>query len=382
MVETCAFQINFLKIVDFADLCSLTEKMLTGFEINKWGHVFPKHYIALSMYGHCIDTMIAHFQYPPSISVLVGHYLVSSTFNLTMEQYRSLKEPDKIKSLQSTTEKILLLGLDQQNLKPLEAKPHLEGLLKTLVQICNQTYTTHEPLSPICSTIENQWIQQSSNMMKAVFQACPEVGFQTSASLQAVTENKYDLFQMNLKIVFSWWKRRMELMLSHFGDYTLNMENLQIFTFCMFTKGEAFGNFGVRLAWLSGADDPRKNFDKSYQHLSTPKFCDFLTNKGVFVYRKKEKMLFKEVQHCLNEFIEDDDIAHLLFMTILFNSNETRSLQKQYQHLLVKKLAEVCSKFGAENGDDAFVQMNGLLSKFIMLIGRFKHEAMKIIGNL
>ena len=69
-------------------------------------------------------------------------------------------------------------------------------------------------------------------------------------------------------------------------------------------------------------------------------------------------------------------------MSILFNSNETRSLQKQYQHLLVKRLAEVSSDVSAENGDHALCLLKGLLIQFIELNGRYNYEVMEIVHSL
>ena len=58
-------------------------------------------------------------------------------------------------------------------------------------------------------------------------------------------------------------------------------------------------------------------------------------------------------------------------MTLLFNSDETRHFQNQYQYLLVKKLAENRGYWGTDSGDSALCLLENLFGEYITLADRF-----------
>ena len=74
------------------------------------------------------------------------------------------------------------------------------------------------------------------------------------------------------------------------------------------------------------------------------------------------------------KFARNEDVAHLFFMTLLFNSDETRHFQNQYQYLLVKKLAKNRRYWGTDSGDSALCLLENLFGEYITLADRFMNN--------
>ena len=352
------------------------------YEVNKWGQIVPLNFVSLSIYGQCINALICHFQYPQYFSVFIGNYLLCSTDHFTKEQVGKIKDLEKVMELQVLAREIIQFGWNQENSNSRVAIGELETLLQTLCtmsHVSKQVHVSHEPLSTVCSMAENQWIQQSVNMMRSAFQACMDQELVFKCVVPAAQGN-YEAYLQNQVQWYSWLGKRFQGVLNNFGSFDLNLNTFQTVCMCLYAKAESFDNVKEQIEWLRGDENPRRTFDEMMiSHIPATDCYKGMVHVGAFVHRKRDQLRFKEIYVDLKKILKDDNVAHLLLMSILFNSDETQTLQNLYQHLLVKKLAEICSDFGGENGDHMLCLLRGLFKEYIELIGRQSLEIEKDI---
>ena len=350
------------------------------FEVNRWGHIIPLNFGSLSIYGQCIMRTVDHFQYPQCFSALVGNFLLCNTQHFTQQQINSLKNHEKIKDLQVLAKEIIQFGWNQDNSNPNVVVEKLDALLDTLCtmsQVSKQTFTSFEPLSTICSNVENQWIQQSSKMMKSVFQDISDGGFLAHISVPSA-QGKYDSYIQNQAQMFSLFSKRMQEVLNRLGTIPLKMDNFSYSVYFVFAKSEAFTSLKDQVDYLTGFNNSSETLDgQEMSQLPTTNCYTFLEDIGVFVHRKQEKLHFKKIHDTLRDILRNDDVCHLFIMSIILNTDEARSLQNFYNHLLVKKLAEICLGFGEENGDKMLCLFRKLAIDYTQLFGRFNLEMKK-----
>ena len=350
------------------------------FEVNKWGHIIPLNFGSLGIYGQCVNALFDHFQYPQCLSVLVGNFLLCTTQHFTQHQINSFKNPDKIKDLQVLAKEVIQFGWNQENSNPNVVVGELDTLLNTLLtisQVSKQTFTYFEPLSTICSLVENQWIQESSKMMKSVFQDISDGGFLAHISVPSA-QGKYDLYLQNQGQMFSLFSIRMQEVLNKLGNYQLNMDNFCYSFYFVAAKSEAFATLKDQVDYLTGFHSPSETLEgQEMSQLPTSNCYKFLEDIGVFVHRKQDKLQFKKIHDTLKNILRNDDVCHLFIMSIILNAEEARSLQNLYNHLLVKKLAEICFDFGEENGDNMLCLFRNLATDYTQLFGRFNLEMKK-----
>ena len=329
----------------------------------------------MDIYARCVEAINQNFQYPPFFSCLIGYYALFTTDHWTEVQKSSLKDPELIKDLQRQAEDIILLGWNDRNTDPNVGVGQLDTMIKTL-DIMNQiNSSTGEDItdtsSTICSLLENQWIEGSYNRFKQHFRA----NRLTSDLIKHFVAASHDNFTGYGNTQHSFvqlYKKRFENILDSFGTERVNMKNFQ--TLCMFCglKGWSFKNLKEQLAWNMGSENPLEGYDEyAVNDLPAVNIYNLFLFFGVFRKRKEDQLRFKEVSKTLMEFARNEEISHLFLMTILFNSDDTPSLQNQYEYLLVKKLAEFKHLFGASNGDQALCSLRSLFAEYISLSEKF-----------
>ena len=362
---------------------SVKERSL--FEVNKWGHIIPLNFVSLNIYGQCMNALFDHFQYPQCFSVLIGNFLLCSTQHFSQEQYNRLENPEKVKELQVLAKDVIQFGWNQENSNSNVAVGELETLLQTLCtmsQLSTQTTTCLEPLSTVCSLVENQWIQQSSNMVKSVYQDIPDGGLLPYCWIPMAKGDFGHTGQHTAKC-YSLFSARAQDILKRWGTTKLDTNNFDLYMRCLLTKTEGFDNLKDQIDYLNGSNDQQKTFDEmAMSQLPTTSIYKFLLYTGVFVHRKGEQLRFKEVYDKLKKILSNDDVCHLLLMSILLNTNETRSLQNLYQQLLVKKLGEVCLDLDGDNGDQKLCLLRRLVMDYTQLFGRCNLEIKKDMQKL
>ena len=351
---------------------SIKERSL--FEVNKWGQIIPLNFVSLGIYGQCINALFDNFQYPQCFSVFIGYFLLCTTKHFTQEQLNSLEDSEKVKGLEVYAKEIIQFGWTKEASSLNVAVGELDTLVQTLCtisQVSKQTATCFEPVSAVCSLVENQWIQQSSKMMKSVFQDIPDGGFLPYCFIPAAKGDYGDTVQIQAKW-FSLFFTRAQGILKKWGATKLDIDNFDVYARCLVTKTEGFDNLKYQIDYLNGSNDNQKTFDEMLMSQLPPSSTyKFLLHTGVFVHRKGEQLRFKDVCDKLINILSNDDVCHLFLMSILLNTDATRSLQNLYQHLLVKKLGEVCLDLDGENGDQKLCLLRRLVMDFIQLFGRF-----------
>ena len=329
----------------------------------------------MDIYARCVEAIDENFQYPPFFSCLIGYYAIFTTEHWTEGQKNSLKDPKLIKDIQKQAEDIILLGWNNRNTDANVGVGQLDTLIKTL-DIMNQINSaTGEDItdtsSTICSLLENQWIEGSYSRFKQHFRA----NQWTSDLIKCFVDMSQDNFTGygNVKdSLVQLLKKRFEHILGSFGSLKLSMRNFQTLTMFCALKGHSFQNLKEQMAWNMGSENPLAAYDElAVNGLPVVSLYNVFLFSGAFGKRKEEQLRFKEVSEILMKFASNEQISHLFFMTILFNSDETRSLQNQYQYLLVKKLAEFKHLFGVSNGDQALCSLKNLFAEYISLSERF-----------
>ena len=329
----------------------------------------------MDIYARCIEAINQNFQYPPFFSCLIGYYALFATDHWTEVQKSSLKDPALIKDLQRQAEDIILLGWNNRNTDANIGIGQLDIMIKTL-DIMNQiNSSTGEDItdtsSTICSLLENQWIEGSYKRIKEHFRANQFSSDLIKCTIQ-MSQGNFTLYANARPSIDQIYKKRFENICDGFGNVEMNMRNFQtLLVFCGLT-GESFKNLKQQMAWFMGSENPLAAHDElAMDDLPVLSMYNMLLCSGGFRKRKDDQLRFKEVSKDLVKFVSNEEISHLFFMTILFNSDGTRSLQNQYEYLLVKKLAEFKHLFGASNGDQALCSLRSLFAEYISLSEKF-----------
>ena len=345
-------------------------------EINQWGQIIPlQKFIALDFYTKCIDAIDRYFQYPSFFSGLIGYFTILATDHWTDAERNCLKDPELIKTLQTQAEDIILLGWNSRNNNPTIGVGQLDTLIETLHVMNKCTISSGEEImdtsSSICSIFENQWIKNSFNHLQAYSKANPMTSDMVERFIALSQGNYYELNKF-MESISPFFKKRMNTFLSSYGNFKVKPENFKTLVMLAKLKGPSYKTLKDQLAWCNGSDNPVMSFDEyGVGHLPATSTYDSFVSSGIFVKRKQEQLRFKEIYEILTKFARNEELSHLFFMVNLFNSDELRNLQNQYQYLLVKKLAEFKHLFGAENGDQALCCLKNLFSEYISLSGRF-----------
>ena len=352
-------------------------------EINQWGQVIPsRKFVALDIYTRCIEAINQHFQYPSFFSALIGHLIFLSTDHWSLAQKAALKNPGLVQCLQEQADSIILLGWNINNTDPRVGIAQLDTLVKTLATMSHMAQVgssqngeeINEISSNICSILENKWIEESfvrfqSNSRKHQWSA--EI---IHCFIQMSKNNFSNYLNISGSLVDLVYKRYSSL-LATFGDFKLNMTKFQRLLMFAALKGHSYESLKGQLAWNTGSLDPSAIFDHfNVGTLPVVSLYDTFNSTGAFVHKKREALRFKAVSDNLMKFARNEDVAHLFFMTLLFNSDETRHFQNQYQYLLVKKLAEHRRFLGADSGDSALCLLENLFGEYITLADRFIAE--------
>ena len=345
-------------------------------EVNQWGQIIPlQNFAALDLYTKCIDAIDTHFQYPSFFSGLIMYYTILTTDHWTHAQKSSLKDPQLIKSLQTQAEDIILLGWNSRNNDPTVGVGQLNTLVQTLHAMDKSMNCRVEdimnPSSAVCSVLENQWIKSSFCRFQSNART-HQISSDIIKYLISFSNGNYEALHNFMTVSVPFFKKRWDTHLSSYGNYQLSLENVQTLVMIYGLKGPAFEKLKDNLAWLTGSNNPELSYDQfGVGNASTHSSYDVFASTGVFVKVKGEQLRFKEVYETLITVMRNEDVSHLFLMAVLFNSDETKHLQNQYQFLLVKKLAEFKNILGAENGDQALCSLKSLFTEYVTLSGRF-----------
>ena len=330
----------------------------------------------MDIYVRCMEAINQHFQYPSFFSALVGHYIFLSTDHWSTAQKAALKNQDLITSLQSQAESIILLGWNTNNTDPSVGVGQLDTLVKTLATVAHMVCSKsgeeiNEVSSNICSILENKWIEES-------FVRFQNNSRQYNWSAEIIhcfiqmSKNNFSSYSSISDSLVSLLHKRYSSFLAQFGDFQLEMSKFQRLIMFAALKGHSYKSLKGQMAWNTGSLDPSELYDQfNVGDLPVVSLYDTFNSTGAFVHKKREAIRFKEVSDNLMKFVRIESLAHLWFMTLLFNGEKTRSFQHQYQYLLVKKLAENQKYLGTESGDSAWLMLENLFGEYIALADRF-----------
>ena len=352
-------------------------------EINQWGQVIPSEkFVALDIYTRCIEAINQHFQYPSFFSALIGYLIFFSTDHWSSAQKAALKNPGLVQCLQEQAESIILLGWNTKNTNPSVGIAQLDTLVKTLATMSHMALVgssqcgeeINEISSNICSILENKWIKESFvrfqiNSRKHQWSA------EIIHCFIKMSKNNFSNFNNISSSLVTLVYKRYSSLLATFGDFKLNMTKFQRLLMFGALKGTSYESLKAQLAWNTGSLNPSALIDPfNVGALPVVNLYTVVNSAGTFVHKKREALRFKDVSDNLMKFARNEDVAHLFFMTLLFNSDETRHFQNQYQYLLVKKLAENQRYLGADSGDSALCLLENLFGEYITLADRFIAE--------
>ena len=349
-------------------------------EINQWGQVIPSEkFVALDIYTRCIEAINQHFQYPSFFSALIGYLIFFSTDHWSSAQKAALKNPGLVQCLQEQAESIILLGWNTKNTNPSVGIAQLDTLVKTLATMSHMALVgssqcgeeINEISSNICSILENKWIKESFvrfqiNSRKHQWSA------EIIHCFIKMSKNNFSNFNNISSSLVTLVYKRYSSLLATFGDFKLNMTKFQRLLMFGALKGTSYESLKAQLAWNTGSLNPSALIDPfNVGALPVVNLYTVVNSAGTFVHKKREALRFKDVSDNLMKFARNEDVAHLFFMTLLFNSDETRHFQNQYQYLLVKKLAENRGYWGTDSGDSALCLLENLFGEYITLADRF-----------
>ena len=272
---------------------------------------------------------------------------------------------------------MILLGWNSQNNNPKVGVGQLDTLVKTLHAMDKSMRAGGEELmnttSSFCSTFENEWIKSSLCQFQANSKAV-QVDSNIIQCLISFSKGNFESLNKFMMSMTPLFKSRMDTLLSSYGsrNYKLNMEKFQTLIMMEGLKGPSFQKLKGSLAWITGSNNPASAHDEfGVGNGPSHSTYEALASCGVFVKVKGKQLRFKEVYDTLIRVMRNEEVSHLFFMVVLFNSEETRNIQNQYQYLLVKKLAEFKYLFGAENGDQALCSLKSLFTEYVTLSERF-----------
>ena len=352
-------------------------------EINQWGQVIPSgKFVALDIYTRCIEAINQHFQYPSFFSALIGYLIFFSTEHWSSAQKAALKNPGLVQCLQEQAESIILLGWNTKNTNPSVGIAQLDTLVKTVATMSHMALVgssqcgeeINEISSNICSILENKWIKESFvrfqiNSRKHQWSA------EIIHCFIKMSKNNFSNFNNISSSLVTLVYKRYSSLLATFGDFKLNMTKFQRLLMFAALKGTSYDSLKAQLAWNTGSLNPSALIDHfNVGALPVVNLYNTFNSAGTFVHKKREALRFKNVTDNLMKFARYEDVAHLFFMTLLFNSDETRHFQNQYQYLLVKKLAEDRRYWGTDSGDSALCLLENLFGEYITLADRFMSD--------
>ena len=352
-------------------------------EVNRWAQLIPqKRHKMLArneIFKRCLNTIGMEYQYHQSLSGLIGFLIILATNHWADCARLTLKQLEKLENLQRQAEELFLLAWNEQSDQVMTSNGQLAMLFDNLnlmslvsrVPDDDQNENISNISTEFCTMIENQWVEHS--IVK--FQKCCQKNQMTELMIQCCLnsgKSNYDLYQQVKMQFYQMQIKRCNDLMADFG-LTLDFEASQMFMMFCYIKIGSFYNVKDHIEWGMGNIKLEFTSDDYVQSNSRAlSIYDLLKLDGAFVGKEREALQFKEIQEELSAFIEIQDVSHLFMMSLLFDSDDKRHLQHQYQRVLTKKLAENCQTLGAQNGDDAMATLTSLFKEYLTFTVKFQ----------
>ena len=355
-------------------------------EINAYGQIIPSTWlIANDIFSKCFEAIGLHYHFPSYFNPLLGLYILLSVDHWSGDQRSALKESQKVQSLKTVIEDVLLSEWNEKGEDPTMAFGQLDTFIKTLDvmwHVCRyhqdgeRKYVINETSSTICSILEHEWTKESHKLWKDAF-----VTYQITDEIvewhKDMSQKIFPHLDKRRDSFIQLTATRLQGIVSHFGDLKVDLHALQ--TICMVWAVKlccGCPNLKEQISWLMGAASV-KNAEDYFEIASMPpvNLLDIFQASGNFVKRKHDQFRFSQLCEELLKMIEDDEVLHLFLMSLLFDNEKSRPLQDQYHYLLVKKLSVNCERYGAETGHHALNILRSYTNDYVEIATRFVEEA-------
>ena len=374
-------QLSWLLRSEFGSGWDIPEKSLL--EVNRWAQLIPqkrhKMLARIEIFKRCLNTIKMEYQYPQSLSGLIGFYFILATNHWADCAKLTLKQPERLENLQRQAEELFLIGWneqsDQVSTGQLVVLVDNLNLMSLVSRVPDVDHHQNENMSKIstefCTELENQWVDYSiykyqktchkNQMTEQMIHCCLNSG-----------KGNYDLYQQVKVQFYQIQVKRCHDLMADLG-LTLDLAAAQVFMMFSYIKVASFYSVKDHIEWGMGNIKLEFTSDDYIQsHSRALSIYDVLKLDGAFVGKEKQALQFKEIQEELCAFIEIPDVSHLFMMSLLFDSDDKRHLQHQYQRVLTKKLAENCQTLGAQNGEDAMATLISLFKEYLTFTVKFQ----------
>ena len=345
-------------------------------EINRWAQLIPRRRQKMlarnEIFKRCLNAIQANYQYPQSLSGILGFFIILATNHWTDCAKLNLKQPEKLEMLQIQAEELFHLGWNEQSDQKLTSSGQLATLIENLHLMSlvsnEQGYKDEHILrirTEFCTVFESQWVDNSIVKWQ---ESCRQ-NQMTDLMIRSILDcgkGDYKLYpKVKIEILKLQIKRVKYLLMANFG-LTLDPSAFKTILMFFYVKIGSFYNLKDHIDFATGNMQLQISSEEfAPKHSRSINAYDLLKLEGEFVGKEKEAMQFKEVQEDLFAFMEFEDISHLFLMTLLLDSDDKRNLQHQYQRLLTKKLAENCETLGSQSGDDALATLIRLFKDYL-----------------
>lgn len=337
-------------------------------DVNQWNHLFQRINIMKSaIIGRVLQTLNEHIECPPHLIPYLGYDLMWYS------------EPGCSNSKEN------LLFLEHHQLD------YLGSLLMNLKRLLpSELFAEYSALSqlyghsPEVTNIELRWLKKSIQRMNGIFRDNQV----DDEFIQAVIawrpygqqDNYYDINAKSAEIS-NLYQKRFNLFV---GQQNLRLSPMQLQKLVSYTfiATASFGNVVGALKWATGYEYEQPG-DGHPDLTIFPNYSiyDAFKQAGAFVHKKKEGLEFKEVVEKLLQFARIDHVANLFLFSLMYDHEDTRRLQMQYQKLLVKKLDGHTRQLEVKDGDEALDKLEHLFAKFLSLSHRITSDIGEHIQN-
>ena len=141
-------------------------------EINRWAQLIPRRRQKMlarnEIFKRCLNAIQANYQYPQSLSGILGFFIILATNHWTDCAKLNLKQPEKLEMLQIQAEELFHLGWNEQSDLKLTSSGQLATLIENLHLMSlvsnEQGYKDEHILrirTEFCTVFESQWVDNS-----------------------------------------------------------------------------------------------------------------------------------------------------------------------------------------------------------------------------
>ena len=320
------------------------------YEINRWNSLFPGANMAsFTMFCQAMEAIEKHFAYKQEFIPLIG-------YNLAIYNEQC---PFKVEFVPIQDDQFNLFQMD-----------FLRHLLVTLKSFIEQDFSSKANFPTLLTRVDTKWIEISIARNRRIYQE-NQIDIETIAALIAIGQTGcYEGFWIKQRDMVNVFKHRFELFLA---PHKINLSLLQLRKVMSFIHIQAasFNDIYDMIQWAMGNGFVQS--DNVPQDLTTfPNLnvYDAYQRTGVFIHKKKEALEFKKILEKLLHFARIEYVADLFLFTLLFDQEDGRQLQLEYQTILTRKLSDHTEELEVESGNEAMCQLECLFARYLSLSER------------